>query len=100
MYLCYYYLSSAHTRVRAQKRVIIAGYVIIIRHFVVSKDCSRLLILLRLDRQYYNNVLALYDLHDNKKIISVPIATKSAQKLARVLFFIAFYSVRFGFSLI
>jgi len=52
-YLCYYLSSSAHMRVRAQKRVIIAGNVIIIRYFVVSKDCSRLLILLRLVRQYY-----------------------------------------------
>jgi len=93
MYLCYYLSSSAHTRVRAQKRVITAGNVIIIRYFVVSKDCSRLLILLRLDRQYYNIILVSYNLYDNKCADRY----KISQKLAHVLFFIAFQAVRFGF---
>lgn len=56
MISCYYILSSsAHTRVRAQKRQIIIGNIIIIWRYiiVVSKDLSWLLILFRRDRQYY-----------------------------------------------
>jgi len=70
---------------RAQKRVIIAGNVIIIRYFVVSKDCSRLLILLRLERQYYN-ILVSYDLYDNKITISVPIAKNRPKTSSRSIF--------------